>query len=557
MSAPANPHPTNPPADGPPQRLDRPAVAHLLHDYDQAAAQGTARRDFARQRGLPHATLQRWLHRRDRLRRQHPEAAFFDSPQGAAFLHRLHVALHLVFAQQHGCSLRSLQAFLRACGLDPYLAASYGSQQRFASQLEQAVRDYQQQQRQHLARGMPAKQISICSDETFHPQCCLVGMEPVSGFLLIEHYAACRDQHAWDAALAEGIAGLSVTVVQVVSDEAAGLLAHARKGLGVPHAPDLFHVSRDFAAALGPALARRHNDEQDRLARVQQRTADLRRQRQQAEDAPRRPGRRPDYEAKIAAAEWAEGVVARDVERADQRRVRLREALRELGAAYHPFDLDTGQARTAPEVGAALAACVGRLEGLAGEAGVGESARERLAKGKRVLPQMVAAVAFFWLRVGQAQAGLAPPVRGLWLRLLAGEYLKRAASQQKGAARRKAVRGLGERLLAGVSAPAGVSAGLWSETCRRAVECAGWFVRGSSCVEGRNGVLSLRHHQLHRLRPGKLQVLTALHNYWVRRADGTTAAGRFFGQEPEDLLEWLVRRLEAPARPAKARPKAA
>jgi hypothetical protein len=76
-------------------------------------------------------------------------------------------------------------------------------------------------------------------------------------------------------------------------------------------------------------------------------------------------------------------------------------------------------------------------------------------------------------------------------------------------------------------------------------------------VEGGNGVLSQRRHQLHRLRPGKLKVLTTLHNYWVRRADGTTAAGRFFGKEPEDLLEWLVRRLEAPARPAQRRRNAA
>ena len=81
MSEPATSHPTNPPTDGPPQRLDRRAVPHILHDYDLADRQGTTQRDFARQRGLPHASLQRWLYRRDRLRRQHPEAAFFDSPR--------------------------------------------------------------------------------------------------------------------------------------------------------------------------------------------------------------------------------------------------------------------------------------------------------------------------------------------------------------------------------------------------------------------------------------------------------------------------------------------
>ena len=66
-------------------------------------------------------------------------------------------------------------------------------------------------------------------------------------------------------------------------------------------------------------------------------------------------------------------------------------------------------------------------------------------------------------------------------------------------------------------------------------ECAGWLVRGSSCVEGRNGQLELRHHSLHRLSPRKLGVLTVMHNYWLKRADGTTAAERFFGGNTSGL----------------------
>ena len=82
-------------------------------------------------------------------------------------------------------------------------------------------------------------------------------------------------------------------------------------------------------------------------------------------------------------------------------------------------------------------------------------------------------------------------------------------------------------------------------------------MRGSSCVEGRNGQLELRHHSLHRLSPRKLGVLTVVHNYWLKRADGTTAAERFFGGKPKDLLAWLCERLPLPARPARRRPKAA
>ena len=61
----------------------------------------------------------------------------------------------------------------------------------------------------------------------------------------------------------------------------------------------------------------------------------------------------------------------------------------------------------------------------------------------------------------------------------------------------------------------------------KARECAVLFQRSSSCVEGHNGQLSLRHHGLHRLTVRKLGAIRVLHNYLIERRDGTTAAERF------------------------------
>src|SRR6267378_3204090 len=59
------------------------------------------------------------------------------------------------------------------------------------------------------------------------------------------------------------------------------------------------------------------------------------------------------------------------------------------------------------------------------------------------------------------------------------------------------------------------------------------FQRSSAHVEGRNGDLSLRNHQLRGLdHPRKRACLTAIHHFFLTRADGTTAAERFFGQKP-------------------------
>lgn len=84
---------------------------------------------------------------------------------------------------------------------------------------------------------------------------------------------------------------------------------------------------------------------------------------------------------------------------------------------------------------------------------------------------------------------------------------------------------------------------------RRGKEIAEMFQRSSSCVEGRNGVLSLLMHRFHNLGEKTLKVLGIVHNFGVRRKDGTTAAERFFGSKHEDLFEYLVTNVRIPGRP--------
>ena len=69
------------------------------------------------------------------------------------------------------------------------------------------------------------------------------------------------------------------------------------------------------------------------------------------------------------------------------------------------------------------------------------------------------------------------------------------------------------------------------------------FQRTSSAVEGRNGYLSQMHHNRRGLSSQRLQVMTTIHNFHLRRSDGTTAAQRLFGQPSPDLFEWLVHQM--------------
>ena len=66
------------------------------------------------------------------------------------------------------------------------------------------------------------------------------------------------------------------------------------------------------------------------------------------------------------------------------------------------------------------------------------------------------------------------------------------------------------------------------------------FQRTSSAVEGRNGCLSQIHHNGRGLTLKRLRALTIIHNYYLKRPDGTTAAQRLFRTKFDDPFEWLV-----------------
>ena len=66
------------------------------------------------------------------------------------------------------------------------------------------------------------------------------------------------------------------------------------------------------------------------------------------------------------------------------------------------------------------------------------------------------------------------------------------------------------------------------------------YQRTSSAVEGRNGYLSGLHHAGRGLSAQTLKVLTIIHNFDLKRADGTTAAQRLFDYRFPDLFDWVV-----------------
>ena len=152
------------------------------------------------------------------------------------------------------------------------------------------------------------------------------------------------------------------------------------------------------------------------------------------------------------------------------------------------------------------------------------------------------------------QLGLPPSVAYvLHARLIPSCYLEWVAQRRPRHAG-EPLRELADRLRTPLFEPgeelAGLSEGQQSQLQQQAKELAEVCQRSSAHVAGRNGSLSLRNHQLRGLdRPRKRECLTAIHHFFLTRADGTTAAERCFGQKPRSMLAAILAAVEIPPAP--------
>src|SRR5262249_724868 len=181
--------------------------------------------------------------------------AFFHSVAGLAFLHRLVIALHVVCVEIGACGIRLVCLILELTGLKRFVGTSYGTQQQVNRHVEEAIVAYRQEESTRLSHEMPRKDITMTQDETFTGGLCLVGIEPVSNYIVLEQAAQARDHDTWQAWMEAGLAGLKCQVIQSTSDEAPGLLAYVAQPLRAHHAPDLFHVQHELSKAVAAPLA--------------------------------------------------------------------------------------------------------------------------------------------------------------------------------------------------------------------------------------------------------------------------------------------------------------
>lgn len=506
---------------------------------------GKSQRSASQLLKVPRSTIQSWEKAQTVSEIESEIDKFFTSPMGSKCIHRIVLAAITVISFG-GSGVRGVQEFLRLSKLNHWVASSTGALYRWIGLVEEKIVLFGQEQTRLLAKDMPLKRISIAEDESFHHgRPCLVAIEAVSNFILVERYVKERSKETWDLAVSEGLKDLHVKIVQSTSDEGKAILSHVKHELHAEHSPDLFHVQQELTRATAAPLHAQEKEFESLAEKA----------KQQLERSIKKYGEGSSMTIEAARTHRCRNA---GLELRKKRRHKVKEAIKQIGRDYHPINIITGQWRKPEEVKARFEKSLEDVETACREAELSESSQKRVRKAKGVITTMVGYLVFFFhmLREYMVSLQLSPEQERFMMDVLIPlAYLERVyvrGSKDERSELQALIDALRKR----------AREGPWSEEERKtmmqkAEEAAGFFQRSSSCVEGRNARLRMKHEGFHRLSDRKLTALTVMHNFHVRRRDGTTPAERFFGKSHINLFEWLVDEVQMLGWPRKAKQKLA
>ena len=435
------------------KRYPRQEVLGRVVAFEEAKAKlGLSQRSFAQMNGIPQSTFQQWVQNKTMVNAPPEVVAFFESPAGLLFLGQLVVAALFVITQMAPGSIRMCCMFLQLSGLAEFVAASYGSVWKVVSEMEEHIVAFGRSELNRLGQQMKPKRVTILEDETFDPRICLVAIEAASGFIFLEAYAEARDSITWKKMLQEAMGNLPIEIVQVTSDEAKALIKHAEKEIGANHSPDLFHVIHELFKGTSLAMAREVKVARAAVEEAKKVEMRLEESKQIYIDSGRSSAfcsldwmqkNIDDAQAEVKRAE--EALVEAEKDKQD-----MVEAIRGISDCHHPFDLETGEVRTAQTVAAGIDKKFETIDGLAEKVGLGDSGLQSIDKARRVVPFMVATIAFFHetIRTWIEQQGLPESLQHFVLtRWIPARYVELVAERTSDAQKRRHLRQWAEKLM--------------------------------------------------------------------------------------------------------------
>jgi len=423
------------------------------------------------------------------------------------------------FGIECGIGAEKLSLFFKLIRLDTHVGVSPSAIGQQLKQMELLLPQFQATCEQQVKGGRYPSVVAM--DETFFGDLLiLVLMDLRSGYLLLEDISDDRCFDTWFSKAKPRLDAIGIDIQHAVSDRAKALIKLAVTGFECESGADLFHAQQDASRWLGPTLARHIT-----AAEKQKIATEIRLKKSDS-----------DTDAKQAHLDAVERVKITVQAQSD-----YHEALQGMSEDLHPFSLQNDSANNAVILEDKLRKKVNSLEEVALNEGITDK-HGTVKKLNNQLPALASHVKFWWIEVNESLKALKTEhalrewITLILLPVIYWHYQLHRTQNPKTREKYKIAWERASQTLREHSS----SATFLSEGQEQWLEWADWMVRqfhrSSSAVEGRNGCLSQMHHNGRGITESRLKALTVIHNYGLKRRDGTTAAERLFTTEFPDLF---------------------
>jgi len=474
--------------------------------------------------GISKSSVQRHQKSIER-RNQYPEAEWWETEAGSAWLKLLVLGSIFFFGIKHGIGVGALSQFLKALRLELHVGCSASALDQLKQRMKETIEDDEASQAEHC-QPQAGQGICVGADEVFFGLPVLVLAELGSGYLLTEVQSEDRTYETWKEQIGHGWSQAGWQCHFMVSDRAKALIKLATDGLGCVSVSDLFHALRALGQPISSALGRQQ-------AQFIKQMNTLKAQWESAQDDANR------LKLSQALSELSTQQVALSQDQQD-----YHAAITAITLSLHPFTLDTAP-QTGSEIATALNPPLTQLRRLANTCAQ-QKAVLAIETFEQQLPTMIQGLHAWWQWTTQALGAQTPNIDiQNWLlgSLLPWIYwlqqVDKTQNPERKARYQQAAETAAQQLL---SHP--LTQLMPAAERQDWIDWARWmannYQRTSSAIEGRNGYLTRLHHAGRGFSPQTLKVLTIIHNFHLQRPDGTTAAQRLFDYQFPDLFEWVT-----------------
>lgn len=327
-----------------------------------------------------------------------------------------------------------------------------------------------------------------------------------------------------------------------LSDKARALLKLAKTSLSVDHVPDLFHMMNDVSKVMRFSFHRLKSNVKKLLISAEK-------QLSQSIDVT-----------------INKGIIATLLMRLQLLSIRqmdYQKNLRRLSTALHPFVVLSRKRQNSASVEELMRASLNRIKRTKDELEITDSGK-KLERVERQIPDAAKQVDLWWQWVNTSleSADLTAELKDWLLNyLLPFAYWKSRLNKTNSKKIKRFYQWsmmIAEKKLSAHPLTAELlSNNKPSEWQTWAEQMSKLFIRATSAIEGRNGWLSQIHFNGRGLSAKRIQSQTAIHNYYLKRSDGTTACERLSSIKPDDMFEFIIQNIGSLADPRKSKTKEA